>query len=166
MSKLQSIDLDAYLRQSDPFRFIDEVAFLDADTVVRGMKHYSGDEEFFKGHFPGDPLVPGVILVESMAQCCRAWLNKRVGSKAEGFIASIDRAKFIKPVRPKDIVIIEATPKHDIDDGPVEVSRFCTFSCVSWCRGERIAKATLTLYQAAAVSAPLAVQANNNPPHS
>jgi 3-hydroxyacyl-[acyl-carrier-protein] dehydratase len=144
---MQCIDLDSNLRQTSPFRFVDEVSFCEDDGLIRSVRLYMGDEEFFVGHFPGDPIVPGVILVESMAQSCRAWLNSQIGAKAEGFIASIDRAKFIKPVRPGDVVIIESKPLNEISELNKGDSRFCRFSCVSKSGGENVAKASLTLFQ-------------------
>jgi 3-hydroxyacyl-[acyl-carrier-protein] dehydratase len=82
-----------------------------------------------------------------MAQCCRAWLNLKVGTKEGGFIASIDRAKFIKPVRPGDVVIIEAKPLNDVAELNAGTARFCRFSCVSKCGDSNVAKVSLTLYQ-------------------
>lgn len=144
---MQGIDLDSFLRQTAPFRFVDEVSFCEEENLIKSVRLYMGDEDFFVGHFPGDPVVPGVILVESMAQSCRAWLNNKLGEKAEGFIASIDRAKFIKPVRPGDVVIIESKPLNDLSDLGTATSRFCRFSCVSKCGDDNVAKASFTLYQ-------------------
>lgn len=143
---MENIDVDSYLRQTAPFRFVDEVSFSDEEGVIRSSCRYTGQEEFFVGHFPGDPIVPGVILVESMAQTCRAWLNRKLGRKADGFIASIERAKFTRPVRPGDVVAIEAKPMSTLEEGATS-SRFCRFSCVSRCGGEEVAKVSVTLYQ-------------------
>lgn len=144
---MESIDVDSYLRQTAPFRFVDEVRFSDEEGVIRSSRRYVGDEEFFTGHFPGDPVVPGVILVESMAQSCRAWLNRKLGRKADGFIASIERAKFIRPVRPGDVVEMEARPLSTLVEEGATSSRFCRFSCVSRCDDEEVAKVSVTLYQ-------------------
>jgi len=144
---MMCIDLDLYLRQTSPFRFVDEVRFSEEDGVIESSRLYVGDEGFFAGHFPDEPIVPGVILVESMAQSCRAWLNKRLGRKAKGFIASIERAKFLKPVVPGDRVFMKAWPIDLISVGSDSSSRFCRFSCVSRCGDLEVAKANLTLYQ-------------------
>lgn len=143
---MERIDLDLLLRQAAPFRFVDEAGFHGEDGVIRSSYRYTGDEAFFAGHFPGEPIVPGVILVESMAQSCRAWLNWRLGKKAGGFIASIERAKLIKPVRPGDLVEMEAKPLSVLEEDATS-SRFCRFSCVSRCAGEEVAKVSVTLYQ-------------------
>jgi 3-hydroxyacyl-[acyl-carrier-protein] dehydratase len=144
---MELIDVDSYLRQTAPFRFVDEAYYCEQTGVIKSSRRYVGDEHFFAGHFPGDPVVPGVILVESMAQSCRVWINKLLGKKADGFIASIDRAKFIKPVRPGDVVVIESKALSPISDGGGASFRFCRFSCVSRCGGEDVAKASVTLYQ-------------------
>ncbi len=147
------IDVDLYLRQAPPFRFVDEVRFSEAEGVIESSRRYVGDEQFFAGHFPDEPIVPGVILVESMAQSCRAWLNMRLGKKARGFIASIERAKFLKPVRPGDMVLMRSRPANLISDDSDASSRFCQFSCVSRCGDQDVAKANVTLYQAITESA-------------
>jgi len=57
----------AAIPQQDPFRFIDEILEIDADHVVAAVR-FRPDADFYRGHFPGNPVTPGVILVESMAQ--------------------------------------------------------------------------------------------------
>lgn len=144
---MERLDIDAYLRQTAPFRFVDEAFFCEQTGCIRSSRRYVGDEDFFAGHFPGDPIVPGVILVESMAQSCRVWLNKLLGKHSNSFLAAIDRVKFIRPVRPGDVVVIDSKPLAPISDDGVASSRFCRFSCVSRCDGQDVAKASLTLYQ-------------------
>jgi len=144
---MEYIDLDRYLRQKSPFRFVDEVCFSPEDGVIESSRLYVGDESFFEGHFPGEPIVPGVILVESMAQSCRAWLNSTVGKKARGFIASIERAKFLRPVRPGDRVLMTARPAYLPSENGDVSARFCRFSCLSRCGEHDVAKASLVLYQ-------------------
>jgi 3-hydroxyacyl-[acyl-carrier-protein] dehydratase len=149
---MKLIDLDLYLRQASPFRFVDEVRFSEEQGIIESTRLYVGDESFFAGHFPDEPIVPGVILVESMAQSCRAWLNSKLGRKAKGFIASIERAKFLKPVRPGDKVLMEARPTDVISGDRDASSRFCRFSCLSRCGDHDVAKASVTLYQVIADS--------------
>lgn len=140
------IDLDVFLRQTAPFRFVDHASYSDEDGLIRSSCRYVGDEAFFAGHFPDEPIVPGVILIESMAQSCRAWLNWRLGRKAGGFIASVERAKLIKPVRPGDVVEMTAKALNVLEEHPTS-SRFCRFSCLATCAGEEVAKVSVTLYQ-------------------
>jgi 3-hydroxyacyl-[acyl-carrier-protein] dehydratase len=150
---MEHIVVDLYLRQASPFRFVDEVQFCEEEGVIKSSRLYVGDESFFAGHFPGDPIVPGVILVESMAQSCRAWLNNKLRKKAKGFMASIEKAKFLRPVRPGDMVVMLARPTNPISDDSNSSSRFCGFSCRSRCGDQDVAKASVTLYQIIADSA-------------
>lgn len=66
-SELTREEVLARVPQQAPFRFIDEITELDAEHIVASYR-YRDDEDFFRGHFPGNPITPGVILVETMAQ--------------------------------------------------------------------------------------------------
>lgn len=87
-----------------PFLFVDEIREAGAERII-GVRTFGADEPFFQGHFPGYPVVPGVILVESMAQCGGAGVNRLglIGGKLF-FLASIGSAKFRRQVRPGDTV--------------------------------------------------------------
>jgi 3-hydroxyacyl-[acyl-carrier-protein] dehydratase len=92
----------------DPFLFIDRLEKADEEGIVAYRK-YTDAEFFFKGHFPGYPVVPGVILVETMAQAGGAGLSQ-MGSFKDGtlfFFASVDKVKFRRQVRPNDEVRLE-----------------------------------------------------------
>lgn len=65
--RLTSSEVLARLPQQEPFRFLDEILELDSDHIVARYT-YRPDADFFRGHFPGNPITPGVILVETMAQ--------------------------------------------------------------------------------------------------
>lgn len=67
MSALSPEQVLAALPQQDPFRFIDEIVELDADHIVSRFR-FRMDHDFYRGHFPGNPVTPGVILLEAMAQ--------------------------------------------------------------------------------------------------
>lgn len=144
---MEHVNLDLFLRQSAPFRFVDEVFYCDTRKIVSGKRRFCETEEYFKGHFPDEPVVPGVLVLESMAQTCRAWLNSCVNARANGYIAAIDRVKFVSRVGPGSDLIIEAVPQ-DIDAaGAITSPRFCRFRCTAKCGDKVVAKASLTLYQ-------------------
>ena len=85
----------------DPFLLIDEVVEMESGKRVVALKHVREDEYYFKGHFPGNPVVPGVILVESLAQAgavCALSLDKNRGKTA--YFAGLNKAKFRKKVTP------------------------------------------------------------------
>ena len=67
MAEMSKEEVLARVPQQDPFRFIDEIVELDSDHIVASYT-YREDADFYRGHFPGNPITPGVILIETMAQ--------------------------------------------------------------------------------------------------
>ncbi len=93
-----------------PFVLIDRVIAMDGDTSLTALKNVSVNEPFFPGHFPGHPVMPGVLQLEAMAQAAGILLLRK--GSAEGkvaFFMSADKVKFRKPVIPGDQLIILAT---------------------------------------------------------
>ncbi len=94
-----------------PFLMVDRVTHINSDISGIGYKNVTANEPQFQGHFPGDPIFPGVLLIEGMAQtagvlCIGATVNDK--PKAVYFM-TIDKAKFRKPVRPGDTVEFHMT---------------------------------------------------------
>jgi 3-hydroxyacyl-[acyl-carrier-protein] dehydratase len=98
-------DIEKLLPHREPFLFVDEIVQADEKKII--AKHtFTEKEFFFKGHFPEYPVVPGVILIETMAQSGGAGLRK-IGILGDGalfFLASVDKVKFRRQVRPGDEV--------------------------------------------------------------
>lgn len=86
-----------------PFLFVDRIEQADETRTV-AYKTFSGDAFFFKGHFPSYPIVPGVLLIETMAQAGGAGVRSlgKLGDDALFFLASVERSKFRRQVRPDE----------------------------------------------------------------
>ena len=92
-----------------PFLLIDRIVELVPDVRAVGVKNVTYNEPFFQGHFPGHPIMPGVLIVESMAQTAAVMVMETIKRTAEGVVVyfmSIDEARFRKPVVPGDTVHI------------------------------------------------------------
>ncbi|MCL2139446.1 MAG: 3-hydroxyacyl-ACP dehydratase FabZ [Treponema sp.] len=101
-------EIEKLLPHREPFLFVDEIIEADENKII-AKKVFTEKEFFFKGHFPGYPVVPGVILIETMAQSGGAGLRKIgiLGDDSLFFLASVDRVKFRRKIRPGDEVRLE-----------------------------------------------------------
>lgn len=95
------------LPHREPFIFVDSVTELDPGVSAKGCKTFSGDEPFFAGHFPGDPMVPGVLLTEALAQLAGI-AGASGGPGARYLLTAIRVMKFPSPARPGDSISLLA----------------------------------------------------------
>src|SRR5215510_1327437 len=105
------LDIDAIreiLPHRYPFLLVDRILELEGDRVV-GIKNVTANEPFFDGHFPHYPVMPGVLIVEAMAQVAGVLVLSQIPDRHQKLVllASVEQAKFRKPVRPGDQLRIE-----------------------------------------------------------
>ena len=98
-------DMKTLLPHREPFLFVDRIEKATEEEIIAYRK-FTESDFFFKGHFPEYPVVPGVIMVETMAQCGGAGVNRLgvLGKDALFFLATVNNAKFKRQVRPGDEV--------------------------------------------------------------
>jgi beta-hydroxyacyl-ACP dehydratase FabZ len=103
-------DIMKYLPHRYPFLLIDRVLEVVPDEKIVALKNVSMNEPFFQGHFPGVPVMPGVLIVEAMAQASGVLFTSGAPEEQHGaimYFMGIDKAKFRKPVVPGDQIIFE-----------------------------------------------------------
>jgi len=108
-TKLTSVEVDSILPHRYPFALIDKVVGIESGKRAIGIKAVSRNEEFFNGHFPGQPVMPGVLQLEAMAQLTGIILNTADGIEEGtiGFFGSANGVKWKKPVVPGDLLVME-----------------------------------------------------------
>ncbi|MFD0978566.1 MULTISPECIES: 3-hydroxyacyl-ACP dehydratase FabZ [Tropicimonas] len=97
-----------------PFLMIDHVRDIDAGKSAVGIKNVTFNEPHFQGHFPGHPVMPGVLVIEAMAQTSAVLIGASRGITEELMIyfTTVDKAKFRRPVVPGDVLELHVTVKR------------------------------------------------------
>ncbi len=98
-----------------PFLLIDRIVEMELGKSATGLKNVTFNEPHFVGHFPGNPVMPGVLIIESMAQTAGILVVATLGADAEGklvYFMSIDGARFRKPVIPGDKLLVTVERLH------------------------------------------------------
>ena len=112
MSVMEVTEIMEILPHRYPFQMVDRIIELDMEAGrVVGIKNVTNNELYFQGHFPGNPVMPGVLQMEAMAQVAGVMLNARDGNQGKtAYFMSMNNVKFRKMVVPGDQLRIEVEP--------------------------------------------------------
>lgn len=130
-------DIISIIPHSYPFLLVDKVIECDHGKKIKAIKNVTINEPFFTGHFPGNPIMPGVLIIESLAQTaaiCVLTENSKKNSIV--YLMSIERAKFRKSVIPGDTLILHANVRS------IRL-KACKFECIAYVKEEKVAEATI-----------------------
>lgn len=108
MQQLENIDIRDILPHRYPMLMVDRIVEIGPDSIV-GIKNVTSNEPFFQGHFPEYPVMPGVLIVEAMAQVGGILVLKELEDRKTKLVlfAAIEEAKFRRPVLPGDVLRME-----------------------------------------------------------
>jgi 3-hydroxyacyl-[acyl-carrier-protein] dehydratase len=119
MAEPEKMDIEAIMRQLPhryPFLLVDRVLECVSGQYIHALKNVTFNEPYFPGHFPHRPLMPGVIIIEAMAQAAGILAFKTVGivpdAETRFYFVAIDHARFRKPVEPGDQLLLKVTLKR------------------------------------------------------
>jgi len=107
-------EIQKFLPHRYPFLLVDRIVRLEPGTKAVGIKNVTYNEEFFQGHFPGEPIMPGVLIVEALAQVAGvlAFQSGKIKGRSVYFM-SIEKAKFRRPVVPGDQLRLDVAVLHN-----------------------------------------------------
>lgn len=112
MSIIDINEIKKYIPHRYPFLLVDRILELEEGKRVVGLKNVTVNEPFFPGHFPHSPVMPGVLIIESLAQAAAVLAFKTEGTTPDPdamvYFASVDNVRFKRPVVPGDQLILEA----------------------------------------------------------
>ena len=112
MNSLDINQIKQYLPHRYPLLLVDRVLDWEAGKHIRAIKNVSANEEFFNGHFPNKPVMPGVLMIEALAQSAALLAFLTIGQKPDAnevvYFLGIDGARFKRPVEPGDQLILTA----------------------------------------------------------
>ncbi len=108
---MNAVEVMKCLPHRYPFLLVDGIESFTADESIVGIKNVTINEPFFQGHFPGHPIMPGVLIIEAMAQVGGVFanLNDGIGADKVTYFTGIDKVKFRQPVVPGNVLRMELT---------------------------------------------------------
>lgn len=140
MAEMDVNEVLAHLPQRFPMMMIDRVREFEAYKRIVAIKNVSANEPYFQGHFPQRPIMPGVLILEAMAQAAGVLVFRSRGEKPNPdslyYYVGIDRARFKKPVVPGDQLEVEVKLER-------QLRGIGKFTCEARVAGELVAEATI-----------------------
>ena len=140
MAEMDIQEVLAHLPQRYPVLMVDRVREFEANKRIVALKNVSANEPYFEGHFPNRPIMPGVLILEAMAQAAGILVFRSRGTKPDPssvyYYVGIDNARFKKPVVPGEQLEVEVLFER-------QLKSICKFSCVARVAGETVAEATI-----------------------
>ncbi len=140
MAEMDVNEVLAHLPQRFPMMMLDRVTQLEAGKRIVALKNVSANEPYFQGHFPQRPIMPGVLILEAMAQAAGILVFRSQGTKPDKdsvyYYVGIDHARFKKPVVPGDQLEIEVILER-------QLRGIGKFLCKARVAGELVAEATI-----------------------
>jgi 3-hydroxyacyl-[acyl-carrier-protein] dehydratase len=107
-------DIQKILPHRYPFLLLDRITEIDGEKTIKGYKNVTANEEFFQGHFPGNPVMPGVLIIEAMAQLGAYLLLRRWSpERRTAYFTTIEKARFKRAVVPGDRLDMEILVTRD-----------------------------------------------------
>lgn len=101
-----------------PFLLVDRIVSLNLEeNTIVGQKNVTANEQFFQGHFPGIPIMPGVLILEALAQTGGILVHQKGHSEKIALLMNVNNAKFRRPVVPGDVLMLHATGLHISNKG-------------------------------------------------
>jgi 3-hydroxyacyl-[acyl-carrier-protein] dehydratase len=135
---VEASEIEKFLPHRYPFLLIDRVVWmtLEPEKRLKAIKNVSANEPFFTGHFPGNPVMPGVLIIESMAQAAGMLANLDASLSGKTgelyYLVKIDKAKFTQVVKPGDQLVLDVIQKRII-------RRMGVYECQALVDGKRVA---------------------------
>lgn len=140
MAEMEIDEVLAHLPQRFPMMMIDRVTECEPGKRIVAIKNVSANEPYFQGHFPNRPIMPGVLILEAMAQAAGILVFRTLGTRPDKnsiyYYVGIDNARFKKPVVPGDQLEVEVRLDR-------QLRGIGKFSCVARVAGQTVAEATI-----------------------
>ena len=135
-------EIKSYIPHRDPFLFVDRVIEIEKGSRILAVRSFGPEEEFFKGHFPENPIVPGIIIIEALAQAGGILIYASFAEELEAqgltgaYLAGLGNVRFRQVVKPGDLIELDVRIKR-------RRSRLFRFKAEAFVDGSKAAEAEI-----------------------